>query len=153
MIFVNIDAFRQIVIGAFPSKTKVTLILRVFSGSDVGSKWLQLYSLLHPTTNHLNCLIVDILVFSCTRVDTMADEWQLTQGRSKVRRSCQSTIVGVACAELRHSDRALRKAWFEKGDFKKKHWVDFYNYRMDVYKHFQHTFMFKLLEKVIRWPL
>ncbi len=45
----------------------------------------------------------------------MADSSQLTQGGSKVRRSCQSNIVGAACAELRHSDRNLR---FEKGDLK-----------------------------------
>ncbi len=67
----------------------------------------------------------------------MVDSSQLTQGGSKVRRPCQSTIVGLACAELRHSDRNLRTAWFEKGGFKigilKNHWVDFYNYRADVY--------------------
>ncbi len=55
---------------------------------------------------------------SSTRVDTMADSSQLTQGGSKVRQPCQSIIVGAACAELRHSDRNLRTAWFEKGDFK-----------------------------------
>ncbi len=58
------------------------------------------------------------LAFPCTRVDTMADSSQLTQGGSKVRRSCQSTIVEAVCTELRHSDRNLRTAWFEKGDFK-----------------------------------
>ncbi len=68
----------------------------------------------------------------------MADSSQLTQGGSEVRRSYQSTIVGAACTELRHSDRNLRTAWFEKGD-----------YRMDVYTHFQHTFMFKQLVKWI----
>ncbi len=76
------------------------------------------------------------LVFLCTGVDTMAESSQLSQGGSKVRRSCQST-VGVVCTELPHSDRTLRTAWFEKGDFKmgilKKHQVDFYHYRMDVY--------------------
>ncbi len=67
--------------------------------------------LLHdPTTKHLNRLIGDILVFPCTGVDTMADSSQLTQGGFKVRRSCQSTIVGAACTELRHSDRNLRTA-------------------------------------------
>ncbi len=80
---------------------------------------------------------------------------QLTQGGgSKVRRPCQSTIVGGVCTELRHSDRNLRTAWFEKEDFKigikKKHWVDFYHYRMDVYTHFQHTFMFK---QHVKWIL
>ncbi len=34
----------------------------------------------------------------------------LTQGGSKVRRPCQSTIMGGACADLRHSDRSLRTA-------------------------------------------
>ncbi len=48
------------------------------------------------------------LVFPCTGADTMVDSSQLTQGRSKVIRSCQSTIVGAACAELHHSDRNLR---------------------------------------------
>ncbi len=38
MICANIGASRQIRIGAFPSKTQETLILCVFSGSDVGSK-------------------------------------------------------------------------------------------------------------------
>ncbi len=28
-------------------------------------------------------------------------------------------------------------------------WADFYNYRMDVYTHFQHAFIFKQLEKWI----
>ncbi len=73
---------------------------------------------------------------------------QVTQGGSKVRRSCQSTIVGGACAALHHSDRDLRTGWFEKGGFK-THWVDFYNYRMDVYTCFHHTFMFKL----VKWML
>ncbi len=89
----------------------------------------------------------------CTGVDTMADSSQLIQGGSKVRRSCQSTIVGGVCTELRHSDRALRTAWFEKGilkwGLKKKHWIDFYHYRMDVYIHFQQTFKFKQLVKWI----
>ncbi len=118
MIHVNIDAFRQIGDHSIPFKIKVTLILCVFSGSDVGSKWRLLYSLLHPTTKHLNRLIGDVLVFPCTGVDTMADWWQLNQGGSKVRRPCQSTIVGATCTELSHSDRNLRTAWFEKGDFK-----------------------------------
>ncbi len=84
----------------------------------------------------------------------MADSSQLTQGGSKVRRPCQSTIVGAVCTELRHSDRNLRTAWFEKGDLKKKkHWVDFDHYRMDVYTHFQHTFMFKQLVKWILHPM
>ncbi len=148
MICANIDAFRQIGDQRIHFKAKVTLILCVFSGSDVRSKWRLLYSLLHPTTKCLNRLIGDILSSPAPE----ADSSQLTQGGSKVRRSCQSTIVGAACAELRHSDRNLRTAWFEKGDFK-IHWVDFYHYRMDVYTHFQHTFMFKQLEKWILHPM
>ncbi len=96
-------------------------------------------------------------VFPCTGVDTMMDWWQLTQGWSKVRHPCQSTIMGGTCTELRHSDKALRTAWFEilKHGFKKttKHWVDIYHYRMDVYIHFQHTFMFKQLVKWILHPM
>ncbi len=34
----------------------------------------------------------DILVFPCTGPDTMVDSSPLTQGGSKVRQSCQSTI-------------------------------------------------------------
>ncbi len=133
---------------------KVTLILWVFSGSDVRSKWRLPCSLLHPTTKRLNRLIWDIL-YSPAPESTQwwSDCLQLTQGESKVRRSCQSTIVGAVCAELRHSDRNLRTAWFEKGDLKKKHWVDFFHYRMDVYTHFQHTFMFKQLVKWILHPM
>jgi len=83
----------------------------------------------------------------------MVDEWQLTQftqlsqGGSKVRRPCQSTIVGGACTELCHSDRNLRTAWFEKGDFKigllrKNTWWIFIIIGW-MYTHFQHTFNFK----------
>ncbi len=103
---------------------------------------------------HRGLTLFQDLVFPCTGVDTMMDWWQLTQGGSKVKRSCQSTIVGVACTEIRHSDRNLRTAWFEKVDFKigikKKHWVGFYHYRMDVLTHFQHTFMFK---QFVKWIL
>ncbi len=149
MIWANIDGFRQIGDRRIPVKAKVTLILCVFSCSDVGSKWWLLYSLLHPTTEHFNRLIGDIFVFPCTGVDIMADSSQLTQGGSKVRRSCQSTIVGAACTELRHSDRTLRTSLIWERGFYKKHWVDFYNYRMDVYTHFQHTF----IEKWILHPM
>ncbi len=57
----NIDTFRQIRDRRIPFKTKVTLILCIFSGSDVGSKWWLLCLLLHPTTKHLYRLIRDIL--------------------------------------------------------------------------------------------
>ncbi len=82
----------------------------------------------------------------------MVDSSQLTQGGSKVRRPCQSTIgegpvqnyvilTGIS------EQPDLRKRILKYRDKKKKHWVDFYHYRMDVYTHFQHTFMFKQLEK------
>ncbi len=98
------------------------LRLQRLSGSDDGSKWWLLYSLLHPTTKHFNRLIWDILSSPAPESTQWWSEClqltQLTQGGSKVRRSCQSTIVGGACTELRDSDRNLRTAWFEKGDFK-----------------------------------
>ncbi len=119
MIHVNIDAFRQIGNWRIHFKAKGTLILCVFSGSDVRSKWRLLCSLFHPTTKHLNRSIGDILVFPCTGVDTKTDSSQLTQAGSKVRRFCQSTILGGPCTELRHSDSNFRTAWFEKGDLKK----------------------------------
>ncbi len=40
----------------------------------------------------------------------MADSSRLTQGGSKGRRPGLLTIVGAACAELRHSDRNQRTA-------------------------------------------
>ncbi len=48
------------------------------------------------------------LVFPCSGVETTYDS-SLGEG-SKVRRPCQSTIVGAVCAELPHSDRNLRTA-------------------------------------------
>ncbi len=64
----------------------------------------------------------------------------------------QSTILGGACAEPRHSAKNLWTAWFEKGvmiygDFIKA-LGGFYHYRVVVYTHCQHTFMFKQLVKV-----
>ncbi len=78
-----------------PFKTKVMLILSVFSSSDVGSKWRLLYSLLHPTTKHFNRLIGDILVFPCTGVDTMADSSQLTLSRFMGSRSHPHRVLSV----------------------------------------------------------
>ncbi len=83
----------------------------------------------------------------------------VTQGGSMVRRPCQSTIVGAVCAELLiltgTSEQPHLRKGLKNGDWK-KHWVDFYHYRMDViifiiigYTHFQHTFMFKQLLKRI----
>ncbi len=62
--------------------------MRGWGGLELGTA-----ALLHPTTKHLNRLIWDILVFPCTGVDKMADSSQLTQGGSKVKRPCQSTII------------------------------------------------------------
>ncbi len=95
----------------------------IISGSDVGSKWRSLCSLLHPTTEHLNRLGA-ILVYTCSGIETMADWWQFTQGGSKVKHQCQSTITGGACAELCHSSKNLWTAWSVKvliicGDLKK----------------------------------
>ncbi len=150
MILANIDAFRQIG-NAFPSKVKV--ILCVFSGSDVGSKWWLLCSLLHPTTEHLNRLIGDILVYICSGVETMTDWWQLTQGGSKVRQPCQSTIVGGAwVCVTSHRQEAENGLIWKRGYYflglNKNHWVDFYHYKVDVCTHCQHTFMFKQHVKV-----
>ncbi len=55
------SVFRQIGDQRIHFKVKVTLILCVFSGSDVGSKCQLLYSLLHPTTEHLNCLTLSVV--------------------------------------------------------------------------------------------
>ncbi len=116
MIRTNKDAFRQIGDRRIPFKTKLMLILCVFSGSDVGSKWWLLYSLLHKSNNKTpQSLNRRQLVFPYTKVDTSSP---LTQGGSKVRQPCQSTIVGAVCTELCHSDRNLRTDWFEKWDFK-----------------------------------
>ncbi len=61
------------------------------------------------------------------------------------------------CTEPCHSDRNLRTAWFQKGDFKtgiqKLHWEDFYHYMMNVYTHCQYTFMFKQIVKWILHPM
>ncbi len=41
---------------------------------------------------------------------------QLTQGGSKVRRQCQSTIVGGPGSVWHHTSKNQRMAWFEKGN-------------------------------------
>ncbi len=108
-------------------------------------------------TEHLNRLIWDI--WSSPAPESVVGLLQLTQF---TQGGLGKTVLSInyrraACAELRHSDRNLRTAWFEKGDFKmgikKKHLVDFYHYSVDVYTHFQHTFMFKQLVKWILHPI
>ncbi len=113
MIRVNIDTFRQIGDRHIRFKTKVTLIICVFSGSDVGSNWQLLYSLLRPTTKDLNR--------ACLPLHRSWHNGGLMAAHlgSNLICSCQSTVVGTACAELRHSDRNIRTAWFEKVTFKK----------------------------------
>ncbi len=56
-----------------------------------------------------------IFAYTCSGVETMVDCFQLTQGGSVIKRHCQSTIVGGACAELRHSAKNLWTAWYVKG--------------------------------------
>ncbi len=140
------------------SKTKV--IHCVFSGSDVRSKWWLLCSLLLPTTEHLNRL-GDILVYPCSDVETTAAGWQLTQDGSMLKQQCPSIVVGGAlacvmslCQESVNGltwDSAYDLRWLKKNN--NKHWVDFYHYRVVMYTHCQHTFMFKHHVKVIFFHL
>ncbi len=78
----------------------------------------------------------------------MADWWRLTQGGSKVKHQCQSTIVGGAwVCVTSHSQESENGLIWERSyhlSGEKKHSVDFYHNRVVVYKHCQHTFMFKL---------
>ncbi len=117
---------------------------------------------IHYYIQQQNTSIGDILVFPCTGVDTMADGWQLTEGGSNVRRSCQSTIVGAACIEQCHSDRNLKTAWFEKRDFnigikkKKKNtgWIFIIIGWMCIHTSNTHLCSNNLKsEFCIRWPL
>ncbi len=70
------------------------------------------------------------LVFPCTGVDTMVDSSQITQGGSKVRWSCQSSLGGVACTELRHqhgviiSKRTLQRLCRKLNLFRRKNQTD-----------------------------
>ncbi len=148
----NIDAFRQIGDQRIHFKAKITLILCIFSGSDVGSNWRLLYSLLRPTTKHLNRLIWDIL----SSPGPESTQWWTDDSTLRVglridglvnqlswEGPAQNYVIMTGISELR----------FEKGDFKirikKKHWLHFYHYRMYMYTHFQYTIMFKQLEKWI----
>ncbi len=54
---------------------------------------------------------------------------------------CPSTVVGGACKMWRHA--CSEKLLMIYGGLKKKEQVDFYRYRVVVYTHCQHTFMFK----------
>ncbi len=134
------------------SLQKQMLILCVFSGSDVRSKWRLLYSLLHPTTKHLNRLIRDILSSPAPE----STQWQtaLSSLRAGLR---QDGLVNQLSWEGPAQNYIILTGISEqpdlREDFKIKHWVDFYHYRMDVYTHFQHTFMFKQFVKWILHPM
>ncbi len=75
--------------------------------------------------------------------------WGKTLVQSVLKRYCQSTIMVGASVHVTSHGQTAR---FEKGIKilvdKKKHWVDFYHYRVVVYIHCQHTFKFKQLVKV-----
>ncbi len=67
----------------------------------------------------------------------MVDWWQFAQGGSKVgswERSVQNYVILTGISE---------QPDFKIGDLKKKYWGIFYHCRMDLYTHFQHTFMLK----------
>ncbi len=130
----------------FTSKTKI--IHCVFSGLDVWSKWRLLYSLLHLTTNHLNSLFLCILVYTCSGVETMADWWQLTQGKMLMSINNRGRVWICVTSHRQAFENSL--IW-ERGNYLtrlKKHWVDLYHYRVVVYTHCQHTFQSKQLVKV-----
>ncbi len=107
-------------LAKFKNETKIKTYLRARGPPGVSGalRSLRILRIGRIGSDYIQQQNTSIAQTPCTRVDTMADGWQLTQGGCKVRRPCQSTIVGAACAELRHSDRNLRTAWFEKGDFK-----------------------------------
>ncbi len=129
--------------GAFPSQTNI--IHCVFSGSDVGSKWRLLCSLLHTTTEHLNHLGA-ILVYSCSSVKTMANWWQLTQGGSKVKCSVNQQLGrGLGLCDI---TQAGIWEWLDIWKGKLFNEINKNHYRMVVYTHCQPTFQFKQLVKV-----
>ncbi len=74
--------------------------------------------------------------------------WGKTPVQSVLIHYCQLTIVGGASVRVTSHRQTAR---FEKEVKilvdKKKHWVDFYHYRI-VYTHCQQTFQFKQLVKV-----
>ncbi len=67
----------------------------------------------------------------------MADWWQLTQGGSKLRclvnqLSWEGPVQNYVILTGISEQPDLRKGILKWGFKKKKHWVDFYHYRMDV---------------------
>ncbi len=60
-----------------------------------------------------------------------------------------STVMGGACVKWRQfAQNLLWESAYDLWGFKKKHWVDFYHYRVVVYTHCQDTFQFKHHVKV-----
>ncbi len=81
----------------------------------------------------------------------MTDHSGRVEGKTPV--SINNNGRGLGLCDVTHTriwERLdLRKGLLYIGIKKnKKHWVDFYHYRVDVYKHCQHTFMFKQHVKV-----
>ncbi len=74
----------------------------------------------------------------------MANRSQMTQGEFKVIHQCQSTIVGGAWVCVTSHSQEAENGLISERDIiyrdLKKHWVDFYHYRVYVYKHCQQLF-------------
>ncbi len=162
MICANIDTFRQIGDRRIHFKEKVTLILCVFSGSDVRSKWRLLSSLLHPTPKHFNRLIWDILSSPAPE----STQWRtaLSSLRAGLRYDglvnqlswegpVQNYIILTGISEQPDLRKGILGILQKSLVKKLLNHIFFYHYRMDVYTHFQHTFMFKQLEKWILHPM
>ncbi len=139
MICVKIDTFRQIG-GCISFKSKQNP--HVFSGSDIESKSIII------TSNNKTPQPLSLL-------------WRRHNGglmTAHSGRSCDKTPVSINSRGrgLGLCDITLLRIWerldLKKGvlfiGIKKKQWVDFYHYRVDVYTHCQHTFMFKQHVKV-----
>ncbi len=74
--------------------------------------------------------------------------WGKTSVKSVLKYYCQSNYRGRGhCpCDVTRTDSSI---WERDKDFsRKKHWVDFYHYRVVVYTHCQHTFQLKQLVKV-----
>ncbi len=130
-------------------KAKVTLILCVFSSSDDGSNWRLLYSLLHPTTNHLNHLIRDILSFPgrsrqwCTHDSSLRAG--LRKGSLVNQLSWEGPVQNYVIQTGISEQSDLRKGILKQG-LKKTGIFIIIGWMCTL--HFQHTFLFKTTCKV-----
>ncbi len=146
----NKNTFRQIVNQRVPFKNKGnSLYLQRLRCREYMTTALFIIT---STTQHLN-LLGAILVYICSDGETMEDREQLTQGGAVVKHRCQSTIVGGAWVCVTSHSQESENCLIWESDhyywgFKLKHCVDFYHYRVVVYTHCQHTFMFKHHVKV-----